>query len=91
MRKKNQHSYSSVISINPYKNTYLSGISSYLSETSSPEFSKEQFVISYLNNKDFITSQIAISKNIPDEDLFDAIKGTSKNSTNFVISANRVK
>lgn len=50
MRKKNQHSYSSVISINPYKNTYLSGISSYLSETSSPEFSKEQFVISYLKS-----------------------------------------
>lgn len=73
MRKKDQHSFSSVISINPYKNTYLSGISSYLSEVTSPEFSKEQFVISYLNNKDFITSQIVISKNIPDEDLFDAI------------------
>jgi len=73
MRKKDQHSFSSVISINPYKNTYLSGVSSYLSETTSAAFSKEQFVISYLNNKDFITSQIAISKNIPDEDLFDAI------------------
>ena len=73
MSKKGQHSSSSVVSINPYNNTYLSGISTFLNETNSPESSKDQFVISYLNTKDFITSQIAISKNIPDEDLFDAV------------------
>ncbi len=73
MSKKKQNSFSSVISINPYKNTFLSGIASFLSEISSVEFSKEQFIISYLNNKSFITNQIAISKNIPDEDLSDAI------------------
>ena len=73
MFKKNQHAFSSVVSVNPYNNTYLSGTSSFISEVKSPEFSKEQFIISYLNTKNFITNQISISKNIPDEDLFDAI------------------
>jgi len=73
MSKKTNHSFSSVISVNPYKDTYLSGISSFLSQTNSPEYSKEQYAISYLNTKEFITSQISISKNIPQEDLHDAI------------------
>ena len=49
------------------------GVSSFMNESKAPEYSKEQLAISYLNTKDFITSQIAISKNILDEDLFDAI------------------
>ncbi len=73
MSKKTDHSFSSVISVNPYKGTYLSGISSFLSSTETAQFSKEQYAISYLNTKDFINSQISISKNIPDEDLHDAI------------------
>ena len=73
MSKESQHSFSSVISVNPYKDTYLSGISSFLNEVSSPEFAKEQFAISYLNTQSFINSQIEISKNIPEEDLQDAI------------------
>ncbi len=73
MSKESQHSFSSVISVNPYKDTYLSGISSFLNEVPSPEFAKDQFVISYLNTQSFINSQIEISKNIPEEDLQDAI------------------
>jgi hypothetical protein len=73
MSTKNQQSFSSVISINPYSDTYFSGISSFLSETPSPRYVKDTFAISYLNNQDFINSQIQISKNIPDEDLEDAI------------------
>jgi len=73
MSKQAQHSFSSVLSVNPYKETYINGISSFLSDTNSPEFSKEQFVLSYLNTKEFINAQIEISKNIPDEDLYDAI------------------
>ena len=73
MSKESQHSFSSVISVNPYKDTYLSGISSFLNEVSSPEFAKDQFAISYLNTQSFINSQIEISKNIPEEDLQDAI------------------
>lgn len=73
MSKKQQHSFSSAISVNPYKGTYFSSISSFLNETSSPEYSKEQFAISYINTKGFINSKIAITKNIPEEDLYDAI------------------
>jgi len=67
------HSFSSVLSVNPYKETYCSGVSSLLTEVKKPTFAKDQFVISYLNTRDFITAQIEISKNIPQEDLYDAI------------------
>jgi hypothetical protein len=73
MSKTEQNSFSSVISINPYREAYFTGVSSFITETTSPEFSKDQFAISYLNTNGFITAQIEISKNIPDEDLFDAI------------------
>ncbi|WP_297484255.1 hypothetical protein [Sulfurimonas sp.] len=73
MSTSTQQSFTSVLSVNPYKETYFSGISSFISKAPSPEYSKEQFVLSYLNTKDFINAQIEISKNIPDEDLFDAI------------------
>ena len=73
MSASSQQSFTSVLSVNPYKETYFSGISSFISRTSSPQYSKEQFVISYLNTKDFINAQIEVSKNIPDEDLYDAI------------------
>ena len=73
MSKSVQHSFSSVISVNPYKETYLNGVSSFLSENQSPEFAKDQYAISYLNTKEFINAQIEISKNIPEEDLYDAI------------------
>ncbi|MBU0721251.1 hypothetical protein KJ877_07910 [bacterium] len=73
MSKKTERSFSSVISVNPYKNIYLSGISSFLSENSSPEYVKDQFAISYLNANEFINSQVSITKNIPEEDLYDAI------------------
>ena len=73
MSTETQHSFSSVLSVNPYKETYINGLSSFLSEVSTPEFSKDQFAISYLNTKEFITALIEVSKNIPDEDLYDAI------------------
>jgi hypothetical protein len=73
MSTSTQHLFSSVLSVNPYQDTYVNSISSFISKPKSPEFSKEQFVISYLNTKGFITAQIEISKNIPDEDLYDAI------------------
>lgn len=73
MSTAQQNSFSSVISINPYKDTYFNGVSSFLSETPKPEFMKEQYAISYLNTSGFINSQIAISKNIPEEDIPDAL------------------
>ncbi|MDA7817728.1 hypothetical protein N9A28_06025 [Sulfurimonas sp.] len=73
MSNKEQHSFSSIVSVNPYKNTYVNAVSSFLSETQSPEYTKNQFTTSYINTKDFLNSQISISKNIPDEDIYDAI------------------
>lgn len=73
MSKKSEHSFSSVLSINPYKGVCFNGISSFLSETTSPEFKKDQYVISYLNTQGFINAQVSITKNIPEEDLHDAI------------------
>lgn len=73
MSKRTQHSFSSVLSVNPYKDTYINGVSCFLNIDTSAEFSKEQFAIAYLNTKEFINAQIEISKNIPDEDVYDAI------------------
>lgn len=73
MSKGSGHSFSSVISIDPYKGSYLSGISSFLTQTSLPEYAKDQYAISYINTQAFLHTQISISKNIPDEDLLDAI------------------
>jgi len=69
----NKHSFTSVISINPYDNSYICEASGFLTQTIAPSFSKDQYAISYLNTKGFITSQISISKNIPEEDVYDAL------------------
>jgi hypothetical protein len=76
MSTSSSHLFSSVLSVNPYKESYCSGVSSFLTQTEKPSYAKDQFVISYINGRDFITAQIEISKNIPQEDLHDAI--TSK-------------
>ncbi|MBA1438056.1 MAG: hypothetical protein FAF05_03545 [Epsilonproteobacteria bacterium] len=73
MSKSEQSPFSSTLSVNPYKETYYSGVSNVITKNTSPEYSKEQLVVSYLNAKDFITSQIAISQHIPEEDLKDAL------------------
>ncbi len=73
MRAEQQNSFSSVISVNPYSNTYFSGISSFLTNTKSPQYSKNQLTLSYLNTHGYINNQIEISKNIPEEDLLDAL------------------
>lgn len=73
MSQPNQHSFSSVISVNPYNNTYVSGIASFLNATTTPSYAKNQYVISFLNTHSFINAKIEISKNIPEEDLADAI------------------
>ena len=73
MSEQLTNSFTSVLSVNPYTNEYVSGVSSFLAPQKSPEYSKEQFVASYLNTQSYISNQIEISKNIPDEDILDAI------------------
>ncbi len=69
MSNARQQLFDTVLSINPYKNTYYVGAGNQLTEAKNPQFGKRQFAISYLNTNDFITALIGVSKNIPDEDL----------------------
>lgn len=73
MNTSEQQSFSSVLSVNPYKNGYVIEISNFLNETDSADYSKDQCVVSYLNTKSFISSFISLSKNIPEADLYDAL------------------
>ena len=68
--KKN---FSTILSVNAYNQNYKIGNFNSLENISNVEYDKKQFVLSYLNSRHFINAQIEISKNIPDEDLFDAI------------------
>jgi len=74
MSKSKQQAYSTIVSANPYKEDYYSGTFNSISSVSSPSFSKEQYAVSFLNTKGFITSLIGISKNIPDDDVYDALE-----------------
>ncbi|SFV50091.1 FIG00470756: hypothetical protein [hydrothermal vent metagenome] len=73
MSKKNEHSFSSVVSINPYTEEFYTGVSNFLTKAEDVNYSKDQYAISFLNTKNFIHAQLGISKNIPEEDLYDAI------------------
>ncbi|QFR49022.1 hypothetical protein FJR48_04495 [Sulfurimonas lithotrophica] len=73
MSEKTEQVFSSVVSHNPYDNDYVSGISSFLAYDKDITFKKGQYSISYINTDSFINAQISISKNIPEEDIYDAI------------------
>ncbi|MCX6073478.1 MAG: hypothetical protein NTY39_04085 [Campylobacterales bacterium] len=69
-----QFTFSTIISADPYqKNFYVSSLNS-LASIDSPSFSKEQYAISFLNTKGFISALIGISKNVPDDDIHDALE-----------------
>lgn len=74
MNKSTQQTYSTIISADPYKGDYYGGTFNTISQTSSPSFSKEQYSVSFLNTKGFISTLIGISKNIPDDDVYDALE-----------------
>lgn len=74
MSKSQQRPYSTVLSTNPYKGDWYTGTLNTISQSNSPAFSKEQLTISFLNTKSFITTLIGISKNIPDDDILDALE-----------------
>ncbi len=73
MSTEQLNSFSSILSVNPYDNEYVNGVSNFLHQEKNPKYIKEQFVTSYLNTQNYINNQIEISINIPDEDIFDAI------------------
>jgi hypothetical protein len=74
MSKSKQQTYSTIVSVNPYRGDYYVGTFNTISKTSSPSFSKEQYALSFLNTKGFISTLIGISKNIPEDDIYDALE-----------------
>ncbi len=74
MSNTQQPTFTSVLSINPYKETFYVGSSGKLAQVKSASFSKTQYTMAYLNTNDFLTALIGVSKNIPDEDLAFAIE-----------------
>ena len=54
-------------------NTYISNSGGILCEVKKPTYLKNQFSISSFDLKNAISSSISISKNMPEEDLYDAI------------------
>ena len=74
MNLQNQQSFTSVISVDPYKREYFKGTASHLEKNLHPTYLKDQYVVSYLGAKSFISSLISVSKNIPEDDLPDIIE-----------------
>jgi len=66
--------YSTIVSSDPYKADFYEGTRNTLSKITSPSFSKDQYTVSFLNTKGFISTLIGISKNVPDEDIYDALE-----------------
>ncbi|WP_200764100.1 hypothetical protein [Nitrosophilus alvini] len=71
---KKRRTYKSIISINPYSKTFYEGRDNKIRKLTQLKYSRSSYYVSFLNAKNFIVSQINISKNIPHEDLKDAIE-----------------
>ncbi len=71
---KSTNPFSSIISINPYQKTYYASSGSQISLEKRVVYQKTQYVISFINTRNFITAMIGISKNIADEDIYDALE-----------------
>ncbi|MEO1953622.1 MAG: hypothetical protein ABGW74_02840 [Campylobacterales bacterium] len=69
---KTKKTFSSTLAINTNQN-YIYAKDGVVSKIKNPSFSKEQFVISTLDIKNTISTNISISKNIDEEDIYDAI------------------
>ena len=73
MNKESNSTASSVISVNPYQNSFVRPVANVLQKSSSIEYDKNQYLIAYLSSKEYIDAKISLSINIPDEDLEDAL------------------
>ncbi|PHR58161.1 MAG: hypothetical protein COA44_04470 [Arcobacter sp.] len=71
---KQKQAFSSTISTNPYNDSFYTGTTTNIKVAEKPQYFKDQYSVSYLKTQDFITTQVAISQNIPDEDVIDAIE-----------------
>jgi hypothetical protein len=66
--------FTGTISINPYNRTYFKSSGRSIQQNTTPQYEKQQYVISFLNTKSFITAVIGISKNIPEDDVYYALE-----------------
>ncbi|WP_457597197.1 hypothetical protein [Hydrogenimonas sp.] len=66
--------FQKIVSINAYRNEYYQFVNNTLQKLEKLTYDKRNFVVSTLDAKDFISSMIEISVNIPPEDLQDAIE-----------------
>jgi len=73
-RQENKSKAQAYLSINPYNQTHYLFDGKALKKLSSLKSKKGTYHISHLQAKDLIISTLAVSKNIPDEDLQDVIE-----------------
>lgn len=66
--------FSNILSVDPHQHDYYNSSLNTLSIATSPSFKKDQYAISFLNTKSFISALIAVSKNVPDDDIADALE-----------------
>ncbi|MDF1881586.1 hypothetical protein JHD50_09770, partial [Sulfurimonas sp. MAG313] len=71
---KQKQAFSSTISTNPYNTSFYTGTTTQIKVADKAHYLKDQYSVSYLNTQDFITTVVAVSRSIPDEDLVDAIE-----------------
>ncbi len=71
---KNKQTLSTVISCDPYNDTYYTGTPTNIERAKKPKFAKTQFAISSLRTKSFLTAKVEVSKNIDEEDRADVIE-----------------
>ena len=72
--KSEQTKFPKIVSIDPYNSIFYKLQENRLNKIKKLGFNKKNFVVSTLNTKDFISTVIEISINIPSEDLQDAIE-----------------
>ncbi|SFP13239.1 hypothetical protein [Hydrogenimonas thermophila] len=72
--KSEQTDLNKIVSIDPYNSIYYQLQNNTLNKVKKLEFNKKNHVVSTLNTKDFISTVIELSINIPNEDLKDAIE-----------------
>ncbi len=72
--KETTSKFTSSLSINPYSQTYYKFSDGSITIEKKPSYDKQQQTIAFLNNKSFISTLVSISKNIPEEDLQDALE-----------------
>lgn len=66
--------FSSIVTINPYENSYSIVKNNSVDVIAKPSYSQNQFVSSFIVNKDLLISTISMSRRIPDEDMASAIE-----------------